>query len=443
MRSIASRVRRHLDDSESHHRKIAVGVIWVGLFAAIGKMAGAAKEMAIALRYGVSEAVDAYVFIFNLVTWPVSVWFSVLTVVLVPIIARLRHDSPGELLRFRGQLLGLTLIIGLGMGILAWFGLPALLKAGWLGLSDKALTKALQMCGGLTILAPIGTVISFLSAWMLACGRHLNTLFEAIPALIILAALLLPLGLVAEPLLWGTVAGFALHAAALAGPLQKRGELQAPSFGFSSTAWQGFWSGAGIVAVGQALSSLVSVIDQFFAAGLGPGALSTLSYANRCLALLLGMGAMAISRATLPVFSELNARRDTNVNILALRWVKWMFSLGAVVLVIGWVFSPLMVEVLFERGMFSNDDTRAVSSVLQIALIQTPFYFSSLVLVQYLSSIGSYFSLLLLGGLGLVMKLACAWLLSPIMGWSGLVLSTAFVFAINAAIMAVISRKPI
>ena len=61
MSSIANRIRRHLSDPESHHRKIATGFVWVALFVFIGKLAGAAKEMAIAWRYGVSETVDAYV----------------------------------------------------------------------------------------------------------------------------------------------------------------------------------------------------------------------------------------------------------------------------------------------------------------------------------------------------------------------------------------------
>ena len=56
----------------------------------IAKFAGAAKEMAVAWRYGVSATVDAYVFVFNLINMPVSIWFSVLTVVLIPIIAKYR-----------------------------------------------------------------------------------------------------------------------------------------------------------------------------------------------------------------------------------------------------------------------------------------------------------------------------------------------------------------
>ena len=136
MSRIISRIRRHLADPDSDHRKIATGFFWVSLFVLVGKLAGATKEMTIAWRYGVSETVDAYVLVFNLVNWPVSVWFSVLTVVLVPLVARLRYDSPGELPRFRGELLGLTLIIGLGLGVLAWFGLPELLRAKWVGLSN-------------------------------------------------------------------------------------------------------------------------------------------------------------------------------------------------------------------------------------------------------------------------------------------------------------------
>ena len=119
--------------------------MWVALFVFIGKLAGAAKEMAIAWRYGVSETVDAYIFVFNLINLPVSVWFSVLTVVLAPLAARIRHDNPAEVPRFRGELLGLTMIVGLGLGCLAWFGLLLLLRAGWIGLSDQALAEALHM----------------------------------------------------------------------------------------------------------------------------------------------------------------------------------------------------------------------------------------------------------------------------------------------------------
>src|SRR5262245_15868394 len=118
------RIRRHWNNPASHDRRIATGFLWVASFVFVGKLAGAAKEMAIAWRYGVSETVDAYVFVFNLVTWPVSLWFGVLTVVLVPLVIRERHESPERLKRFRAELLTLNLLLGLGALCLAYVALP-------------------------------------------------------------------------------------------------------------------------------------------------------------------------------------------------------------------------------------------------------------------------------------------------------------------------------
>ena len=92
MPSFLSRIKQHLHDPDSYHRRIAQGFLWVSAFVFIGKLAGAAKEMTIAWRYGVSEKVDAYVFLFNVLNWPNAVWYSVLAVVLVPLFASLTKD---------------------------------------------------------------------------------------------------------------------------------------------------------------------------------------------------------------------------------------------------------------------------------------------------------------------------------------------------------------
>lgn len=55
------------------HKQIASGFAVVAVFILLGKMVAAAKEIAIAWRYGISETVDAYLFTFNLAQWPVNV----------------------------------------------------------------------------------------------------------------------------------------------------------------------------------------------------------------------------------------------------------------------------------------------------------------------------------------------------------------------------------
>lgn len=425
--------------AHSDHHAIARGMAWVALFVLLGAVARAAKEVAIAYRYGVSAEVDAYLFVFNLVSWPVGVWFSVLTVVLVPLAARIRQGASAELPRFRSELLGLTLVLGLALALLGWLGLPLLLRASWTGLPAATTAIADNMVPTLTLLAPLGVIISLFSAWMLAAGRHANTLLESVPALTILVVILAFPGGAAEPLVWGTLAGFAFHLVSLAVPLARQGEIEAPRFTRQSPQWILFWQGFGIMLGGQALMSFTGIIDQFFAAHLDMGSIATFSYANRILALILGMGAMSVSRATLPVFSH--AQGGQQINRVATHWVRIMFALGLVSMVISWLLAPWGVKLLFERGAFAAQDTVVVTQVLRYGLTQLPFYFSGLVMVSLLVSQRKYYVISIIGALNLVVKTAFNALIVPYSGVSGLMISTSLMLMFSCLFLSVAVLK--
>lgn len=423
-----SRWIRRLHDAHPDHHAIARGMAWVTLFVFIGKLAGAAKEMAVAYRYGVSAEVDAYLFVFNLVSWPVGVWFSVLTIVLVPLAARMRKDTSSEIPRFRSELLGLSLLLGLVLAFLIWLGLPLLLHASWAGLPVATIAFATNMVPTLALLAPLGLIISLFSAWMLASGRHMNTLLESVPALAILLAILVFPGGGVAPLVWGTLAGFVFHVISLTVPLARQGELEAPCFTHQSPQWTPFWQGFGIMLAGQVLMSFTNIIDQFFAAHLGTGAIATLSYANRILALALGLGAMAVSRATLPVFSQAQVQGGDQVHRVATHWVLFMFALGVLSMLIGWWLAPWGVKLLFERGAFTAQDATAVTEMLRYGLLKLPSYFPLLVISSLLASTSNYrlwaFSALLF----VAFRTTLSFLLIPSLGLKGLMVSDAFAY---------------
>lgn len=434
--NIYSNIGQHLVDPDSHHRHVAIGFFWVSLFVFVGKLVGAAKEMAIAWHYGVSETVDAYVFIFNLIGWPISVWFSILTVVLLPLVAQVRNQNPADLPRFRGELLCLTLAVGAVFGGLAYLGLPILLNTGWVGFSGHALQQALGMAGPLSLILPMGFVISLFSSWLMACGHHRNTLLEALPASAIVTALLMPHGWVSEPLVWGSVAGFALQLAGLGWPLQRVGELQRPMLGFQSPAWHGFWGSFGIMAAGQVLMSFTGIIDQFFAAHLGAGAISTLSYANRIVSLILSLGATAISRSTLPIFSELSGKgKATEIRALTLSWAKLMFLFGLVAMFVMWWLAPWMVKLLFQRGAFIAEDTLEVSEIMRYLTLQIPFYFCATILCSYFSSHKKYTILFMTGIIGVFVKPAINIILVPLYGIAGVAISSSVVYLSTSSYM--------
>lgn len=424
----------------SAHHQILRGMVWVALFVFLGKLAGAAKEIVIAWRYGISEEVDAYLFVFNLVSWPVSVWFSVLTVVLVPLATRIRQKIPTELSCFRAELLGLTLLLGVALGLLTWLGLPILLRSSWAGLPLTTANIAVGMVPTLFLLLPLGVVISLFSAWMLAAGRHANTLMESAPALAIFLTLLAMPGGGIAPLVWGTLAGFALHLACLAVALVRKGEFSAPQFAASSPWWGAFWQSFGVMLAGQVLISLTSIVDQFFAAQLGTGAIATLSYANRILALVLGLGATAVSRATLPVFSQAHASGQGHLSRMAAQWGGLLFVLGLFAVLGGWWLAAEGVKLLFERGAFTREATGAVAEVLRFGLLQLPFYFAAIVFVSLLASQGRHGVIAVVAGSSLLVKIAALMMLTPSLGIRGVALSTSVMYATILLSLTVMAR---
>lgn len=426
-------IRDRIGSAHPDHHAIARGMAWVSLFVLLGSVARAAKEVAVAYRYGVSAEVDAYLFVFNLVTWPVGIWFSVLTVVLVPLAARIQQGASGELPRFRSELLGLTIVFGVALAFLGWVGLPLLLRSSWVGLAANTVAVATSMVPILMLLAPLGVVISLLSAWMLASSRHMNTLLESVPALIILTALIAFPGGGTQPLVWGTLAGFTFHLISLIVPLKRKGEINAPYFTNQSSHWKSFLQGFGIMLAGQTLMSLTTIMDQFFAAPLGTGAISTLNYANRVLALILGVGALAVSRATLPVFSQ--AQGDRQMARMATHWVKIMFVLGVAIMIISWMLAPYGVKLLFERGAFSSNNTIIVTEVLRYGLVQLPFYFSGIVLISLLSSQGRYRVIASIAALNLIAKLLAIIILTPVLGVKGIALSTSIMYMMTLLLL--------
>jgi putative peptidoglycan lipid II flippase len=398
------------------------------LFVLVGRLAGAAKEMAVAWRYGVSEEVDAYLFVFNLVNLPVAIWFSVLTVVLIPLAAQIRAEKGGDISQFRAELLGFALLLAFALTLVFKEALPLLLDLSWAGLTPETVGIAIKLAPVLMMIAPLGILIALFSAWTMARGLHTNTLLEGLPAVIILGALLLFPRAGLEPLIWGTVVGIAFQLTLLAIPFIWRGDIEAPRFLRHSPHWRVFWQGFGIVLAGQALISAVGVMDQIFAAHIGTGAIATLGYANRIIGLILGIGATAISRSTLPIFSSLHTKGGHQSNRVAAQWARLLFVLGLIAMAVGWTGGPWVVHVLFERGTFNTQNTAAVTAIFRYGLFQLPFYFSGIVLVSFASSRGKYKLLFWSSAVGLVTKIIANLLLSPVLGVQGIVLAAAIMY---------------
>jgi peptidoglycan biosynthesis protein MviN/MurJ (putative lipid II flippase) len=190
--------------------------------------------------------------------------------------------------------------------------------------------------------------------------------------------------------------------------------------------------------------SVVGPLDQYTAAQLGQNANATLGYANRFLALVLGLGAVSVGRAALPVLADIYSRGDAaHGRRMALKWSFLMLGMGMAAALIGWLLAPWGVGVLFERGAFTSQDTMRVAGVFRWGLLQMPFYFGVLVLVQLLASQNRYriMAIIAIGNFGL--KAVLNPVLGSSMGLQGVMLATACMYALSYGCYVLAAFKPV
>lgn len=425
-------------NEDQHHRVILKNASVLFLMIFIARLASAAKDVVIASRFGTSPIVDAYLFVFNLVGLPVSVWYSILTVCLIPILMGQNADGPAAKRTLLNELLSVTLVVGLVGGLALALILQWLFVTGASGLRDEGLAVATGIAPFLCILLPLGLLTHFGSVVLMGRGFNRNTLLEGVPAFVLMLFLLTLPATSANPLVIGSIVGAFAHLMLIWLSIGRSGDLPRPQWRMSSPAWPVLLSGLGAMVVGQILYALAGIADQFFAARIGPGSIATLGYANRIVALFLTLGATAIGRAVLPVFSGIAAEQAHRLRRLAIVWSAVMLIAGALIAAFGGLLSDLIVRLLFERGSFTPSDTRAVSDLLVWSLFQIPFHFAGMVVSSALFSQRRYAVVALSAACSLAVKILASFALVGPFGLVGLTVATGLFYAANFAILLVV-----
>jgi peptidoglycan biosynthesis protein MviN/MurJ (putative lipid II flippase) len=413
----------------------------VSLFVFVGKFAGAFKEMAIAYRYGISPMVDAYQFTYAMMMWLPSVLVAVLSVILIPALVGLRDDLAGRRL-FVKELGGTALITGavLSVGLAAaWSFLAPVLGR---GMAPETLVLSRHFAWGLAPSGLCTVLICVYAARLQARERHINTLLECVPAATLLIWLLCTDTVQSTtPLVWGTSLGFILQAILLARLARcADGVTASPSFSLRAPQWSVLYKATGVFMAGQIVMSLVTPLDQYTAAQLGGGTIASLGYANRLLMLATSLGALAIGRATLPVFSDI-LRRGESATPTALKWAIVMFVVGLLAAIAGALLSECGTRLVFQHGAFSASDTARVAHLLRWGLTQLPFYFSVLVLVQLLAAQGRYGAMSLIAVGNFLVKLLGNMVLVKLVGEAGIMLANTLMQFTSLVCYSILIRK--
>lgn len=397
-----------------------------------------AREVAISWKYGSGSVVDAYQIAFSVTTWMPMALVSVIGVVLVPTFVRSQAGEAEARRQFHAEANAAALVISLVAVAGSWLLLPSVATAIASALPMSTQQMAVSMTRQIAPAAGLIVLVAVLSGRLMARQRHVNTLLEAVPAV---ATCMLIVAWSASTtgadLIFGLLLGTAIQVVWLGAlHLGDPDGLGRPRFRFTSPSWPDVYRAVGVMLVGQIVMTLMTPIEQFFAARLGEGSVAILGYANRIFALIAGFGAMAISRALLPLLADINASAQVDdARLIALRWSWVMGGAGLAVLVAGWVVTPYAVTLLFERGAFGRGDSIAVAEAVQWGLAQFPFYFAGIVLVQYLVVLGRFRALALIACANLTVKVTSTYFLASELGVNGITLATALMYLFSFACM--------
>lgn len=439
--STGNRIRAHLQRLFAGQHVLGAmlsGIFTVAALTLVAKIVSFAKDAAVAHRFGTTDALDAFLLAFSLLTFLAAVIGGGLPEAFLPAYAELRHRRGLP----RAQRLAVQALVwnALSLGCIAallFIAAPQVIAFTGRGFSPEKRALAI---GALRSLQPflIFYGLTFhLSIWLRADKRFaLAAAAPLLPPAAIMVCLLAAGGRASvSTLVAGTNAGALLQLVILVLALRRR---------LSDWTRRCFtlWEPANKVVLGNAVPYFIGglvmnsavIVDQAMAAWLEPGSVSVLSYAIKICGIVLALTATAASEAVFPFFAETVAKREwASLKRHLLQITVTILMVAVPVAAVMIIFAPQIVALLFERGSFTAADTARVAHVMRFAALQIPFYIAGVLASRVAVSLQASRFMLISSFGAMLCNIAFNLLLMRHLGVAGIALSTAVVHLLSAA----------
>jgi len=411
-----------------HHADIIKGSILLVAFIIVSKITGVFKDVIVAAELGVGLEMDTFMYAFTLSTMIVNP--LVQTIINCISTSYSEIDTNEKLEEFQGTVNILVLIIGGILLISQHLAMPGIIELISDGKNSLEKEKLETYSKILNLYIPLSLIIAVSSTRMLMRKQHVNTLLESLPAVCtILSCLFWVREIDGITLISGFLIGSFLQWTLMEIDQYRRIRRISLSWKISSEILnltrRVCWMLPAMI-----LTTSTIVVDHMMASWLGTGYISTLGYATKVLAILLTMTQTVIGRSVMPVLGEIRS----NPVLLEKTVKQWMYiSIVGSTLLAGMmaIFAEPVINLLFERGKFSTQETIAVRNVLWAYLLQTPFYLGSTILFIERVIKGKQRELLNMAVLVFLFNLVLNHVLSSYLSVVGIALSTSICYFIQ------------
>lgn len=362
----------------------------VSLATLLSRVAGFFRDLLIAKFFGAAMMADAFFVAFAIPNLFRRMFMEgALSSSFLPVYSDVREQSGArEAKKFAGgMLVFLILAGGVGCAVGIWFAEP-LMRALAPGFSSNP--EKLRLAAQLTrIMFPF---IIFIGLWAVAAGMlnaarrfFVPAFAPALQNVVIIIALLLAGYLVTRAeavrwLAWAVVIGGAAQFFFQLPFMGKLRILPLPSIPWRVEGVGRCLALMGPAALGGAIFQVNVLVDRWLASFLAEGSISYLYYANRLVQLPHGILSLAVVSAVLPVLSDYAAKnRENSASGDSER--NTMLEAGRLTLFITipstfglMALAHPIMEVIFERGAFTQTHTVASAAALQAYAVGLMFF---------------------------------------------------------------------
>lgn len=375
----------------SVNRRIFSATMMVGILSVCVKLAGWAKLLVVAHRLGVGDDFDAFLIAFLIPSFLAEVAGAPFNASLIPTLVEVRERQG----RCEAQRLFSGVAVLAGLILCGVAAVTFVLRRYALGVLASSFSGAkLGLTNSLLLaMLPLAVMMGIGAVWRAALHADEKfALAAAAPALtpILTILLLLPAGRHwgAHILAAGALAGTALELLVVGWAVRRSGYSLLPRWTGIHWALRQVMGQYAPMVAGAILLTGAPLVDQAFAAALGAGAVSALSYGTKLVAVMLAIGPVALSTVVFPHFSRMAAVRDAQAIRQTLRTYSRLIVLVTVPLALALAASSeSIVRMLFQRGAFTASDTQMVAVIQRFAAAQIPFAVLGVLILRAVSAV--------------------------------------------------------
>ena len=244
-----------------------------------------------------------------------------------------------------------------------------------LGFDEKTVDLAAPLVAINFYYLPLIFVVTFMAALLQYKHHFATTAFStALLNLALIAALIISKDMekytITYYMSYGVIIGGLLQVAVHIAAMKNKNLLKIFTFKKMQIKENRFYKNFAGATLGSSTAHISAFLDTWLASFLVSGSISYLYYANRVFQLPLALFAIATSVALFPMVAKAIKNKDETRALHLMRKSTLILSgLLFIASLIGIVFNEFIVELLFERGAFTTEDTTNTALILAMYLI--------------------------------------------------------------------------